>query len=580
MTRAPAGSGLPLPGGSPLAVLLGFVSPARIVLLVATILLVAASEGIGILLLVPLLATMTGERDTGSGLVSRAVAALPGDPALGQLLVVFVALVGLRGLFQLARGIQATRLERSVAEGLRRRAGAALLRAEWRTLAQMRQGESLALLVGSIDRIGYGVHQLLALIAALVLLAAAFLAALALSPLVALAAAAGGLVVVLAHGVVRRRALALGEDLSEAYTGLYDRLGETLGALRLIKSFAAEARTAAGLGEVDHRLTANQLAYQRTTGVAQALLQVGGAGLLAVLVWIALERWRVSALLLLPLIALFARVLPLLGTVQQHWQQWLNARPALDQAVAFIASLEAAAEPSAAGIAVARPERTIALNGVGVRHEGRDLPALESVSLVLPVNSTTALVGHSGAGKSTAADVLGGLIAPDEGVLALDGRALTPGERIAWRDHVAYVQQEPVLFHASVRDNLLWAAPAASPADLAQALRDASAEFVLALPGGLDTTVGDLGRQLSGGERQRIVLARALLRRPALLILDEPTSNLDPANEAAVAEALARIQGTTTILIIGHRGLLTQRAERVIRLEQGRVALPGPSVAA
>jgi ATP-binding cassette subfamily C protein len=163
------------------------------------------------------------------------------------------------------------------------------------------------------------------------------------------------------------------------------------------------------------------------------------------------------------------------------------------------------------------------------------------------------------------------LIAPDDGDLALDGRALTLAQRIAWRSKVAYVQQEPVLFNMSVRENLLWAAPDIGQARLQRALADASAQFVLSLPNGLDTLVGDAGRQLSGGERQRIVLARSLLRDPALLILDEPTSALDPVNEAAIADAIARMRGTLTILIIGHRGALTELAERTIRLEGGRV---------
>ena len=214
-------------------------------------------------------------------------------------------------------------------------------------------------------------------------------------------------------------------------------------------------------------------------------------------------------------------------------------------------------------------------------YPGRDTPALDAIDLTLPVGSLTVLTGPSGAGKSTLADVLGGLLASDSGALSLDGNALAPGERIAWRSQVAYVQQEPVLFHASLRDNLRWAAPEASEAQMADALRAASADFALALPGGLDTAVGDAGRQLSGGERQRIVLARALLRSPALLILDEPASALDPANEAAIAAAVARLRGRMTIVIIGHRGPLTETADRTVRLEGGRiVACPGAMAAA
>jgi ATP-binding cassette subfamily C protein len=193
------------------------------------------------------------------------------------------------------------------------------------------------------------------------------------------------------------------------------------------------------------------------------------------------------------------------------------------------------------------------------------------VSLTLPARSTTALLGPSGAGKSTLADVLGGLVTPDSGEVQIDDTTLDGPARLAWRSAVAYVEQEPVLFHASIRDNLLWAVPGASEADLFAALDQASAGFVRTLPHGLDTVVGDGGRQLSGGERQRIALARALLRRPQLLILDEPTSALDAGNEASVLAALKALRGSVTMLVIAHRGALAGLAERTIRLDGGRI---------
>ena len=143
--------------------------------------------------------------------------------------------------------------------------------------------------------------------------------------------------------------------------------------------------------------------------------------------------------------------------------------------------------------------------------------------------------------------------------------------RRAWRKRVAYVHQEPVLLAASLRDNLRWAAPAASAAALETALREAAAEFAFALPQGPDTLLGDGGRRLSGGERQRLMLARALLRRPALLILDEATSALDPANEAQIVQALKRLKGTLTVVLIAHRGALSALADRTYRLDGGRL---------
>ena len=195
--------------------------------------------------------------------------------------------------------------------------------------------------------------------------------------------------------------------------------------------------------------------------------------------------------------------------------------------------------------------------------------ALDAINLVIPAKQMVALLGPSGSGKSTLADLLGGLISPDSGTLSIDGAVLDAGVRRAWREQVAYVHQEPVLLAASLRDNLRWAVPKASDAALETALR--AAEFAFALPQGLDTLLGDGGRTLSGGERQRLMLARALLRRPTLLILDEATSALDPANEALIVQALERLKGTLTVVLIAHRGALSALADRTYRLDSGRL---------
>jgi ATP-binding cassette, subfamily C, bacterial len=195
------------------------------------------------------------------------------------------------------------------------------------------------------------------------------------------------------------------------------------------------------------------------------------------------------------------------------------------------------------------------------------------VSFDLPARTTTALIGPSGAGKTTLADLAVGLLSPSSGRILVDGIPLT-GEAVAhWRDAIAMVPQEAFLFHESIRANLLWAHPEANELDMWQAVAIASAEaFVRQLPDGLDTVVGDRGARLSGGERQRIALARALLRRPALLVLDEATNSLDAGNETLILDALARMHGQVTMLVIAHQPSTIRDADQVITVDLGRVA--------
>jgi ATP-binding cassette subfamily C protein len=472
-----------------------------------------------------------------------------------------------------ARSLAALRFEIKLVDGLRARAWEALLHCDWRVLSAMRQSDNASLLITDIDRVGYGVSQALAALAALVTLGGVGLAALAISPLVAPVALAGGVMVLLAYRRMRRRAAQLGEQLGDAYGEVHGRLTEGLGALRVIKSFAREQQAAEGGAAAIAGLRRAQYAYLRDVGLGQIALQGGGAVLLAVVIWLAIARWHAGAAEILPLVALFARALPLLGGLQQGWQDWAHARPALDSAMALIDQAEAACEFDPGELP--EPPRltdAISLRDVTVRYSGRSGAALRHVDLAFPACSITAVSGPSGAGKSTLADLLGGLIGPDEGCVAIDGVTLAGGLRRAWRSRVAYVQQEPMLFTGTVRENLLWADPDASEGRLREALGAASAHFAYALPDGLDTPIGEGGRQLSGGERQRLVLARALLRDPELLILDEAASALDPENEAAIAEAVRRLRERMTIVIIGHRGALGALAEREVRLEAGRVA--------
>ncbi len=534
----------------------------------------ALTEGFGLLLLVPMLSAV-GAKGGANGAIDRAMAMLGVPTALEPLLALFVALILARAIIGHLAGLARQTFEVRLIDGLRRRAWSALLHCDWRVLVTMRQSDNASLLITNIDRIGLGVDQAIGAVASAVTLAGIGLAAFALSPLVSGAALAGGALVLLAYRTMRRRAGRLGEQLDAAYGTVHAAFYEGLGALRIIKSFGREDRAERDYAAGFAALRTAERAYLRDLGLSQIALQGGGALVLALLVWLGLTRWHAGVGTILPLVALFGRALPLLGALQIAWQHWEHARPAIGAAMGLIARAEAAREPDGDGELPPPLDRTMALDRVTVRFPGRPRLALDDVSFTIAARRITALVGASGAGKSTVADLAGALIAPDSGAITVDGIALEGGKRRAWRSRVAYVQQEAVLFSGSVRDNLLWAQPRAGEPELLKALRDASAQFVEALPKGLDTRVGEGGRQLSGGERQRIVLARALLRDPALLILDEATSALDPENEQAIAAAVSGLRTRLTILIVCHRGALSDLADHVVRLDRGKVVPDG-----
>lgn len=552
----------------PLLRLIGPGQRPRALWLLALMVGSALTESLGLMLLVPLLAALEpGTAGALGGWLTGLGIAL----GLGQALLLFVGLVALRALINLARGSETLRLEIGVVDVLRGRAWRALLAADWRVLSAMRRAESTSVLVTAIDRAGYGVNQAVTGLAALITLGGLTLAGLAVAPLITLGGAMGGIVVLLAYSRLRRRAAQLGDRLGQAYAAMQGGVNDNLEAMRMVKSLGGEARAEevvlAGFAD----LSEARLAYQRDIGLGQLALQAGGAAVLAVLVWLAVERWQLPAAAILPMVALFARSLPLLGALQESWQHFSHARPAIEAAFALIDDAEAAREPDPGEQQSIRLEREIRLEQASVQFDGSPGAALAGIDLAIPARGIAALTGASGAGKSTLADLLGGLISPDSGQLTVDGLTIDPANRRAWRRRVAYVHQRPVMLAASLRDNLTWGRAGFGDAVLQAALRSAAAEFALELPQGLDTALGDGGRVLSGGEQQRIALARALLGEPDLLILDEATSALDPASEAQVAVAISGLKGKVTMLVIAHRGRLTELADCNYQLDQGRL---------
>ncbi|HEX7734526.1 MAG TPA: thiol reductant ABC exporter subunit CydD [Ktedonobacteraceae bacterium] len=214
----------------------------------------------------------------------------------------------------------------------------------------------------------------------------------------------------------------------------------------------------------------------------------------------------------------------------------------------------------------------IALHNLVYTYPGSEQPILCELSLVLPPGSCTALVGRSGAGKSTLARLLLRWLQPDKGAIVVNGYPIEQISSVDWRDYVAFVPQRPYLFYGSVRENILLARPSASSEELLKAAELAGAlEFIQRLPRGFETPVGEQGARLSAGQVQRIALARAFLKDAPLLILDEPTSNLDPESEQAMRQALIQLARERTVLVIAHRLSTIAAASRVLVLEQGRI---------
>lgn len=559
-----------------LAGLMREASGKRLAILLALMIVAALTEGIGVMLLVPLLA-VAGKSGTTPFALDDMFEWLGFSPNLAILLGVFVALIALRALLQYVVRQARDTFEFAVVDRLRDECFSGLMNAEWRWMAGRRASDFSALLITNIGRVGSGLTSAIDMFATSFVATVYLTTALILSWQTALVIGFGGAMVMIGFSGLRREVLELGYSYSLANKEMHQKVQEGVAAIRMTKLTDNEDKQSSGFVRVIQSVRMQQRAYTRQASLGQAALQVGGAAVLSAIVYVGLELWRLPVPILLPLLLVSLRLIPILETLQQGWQNWLYAAPALVDIRALQNELRQNAEPEDARLEPLALNREIEFSSVSLTYEGRTSAALTDVSFTMKANQTIAIIGESGSGKSSLADIITGLIEPDDGTFNVDGVPICGTMRRRWRRSVSYVQQDAFLFHASVRENLLWSKPDASESDLEIALRTAAADFVFALPLGLDTIVGDGGVLLSGGERQRIALARALLRSPALLVLDEATSALDHANEAAIRSAIANIHGNMTILLIGHRLAFLDEADQVIELQNGKVVRGAPS---
>lgn len=438
-----------------------------------------------------------------------------------------------------------------------------------------RVGELVSTLSTEASRAGYAFRALVDMVATLCLLVAYAVVELVISWKLAVVAfpVLGAMVVLLRP----RDSYQLGVEESKENDNLQSTAVESLGAMREILSLGIGGlvgerfcRSARALGRLSVTYWESSA---RFTLLYQSLLfaVIGG------LVYFTARSGEVPLASLLVFLVVLQRMGPRAGMLAEQRHTWLGSANAMEKVEALLKNTERSKASVISGkVPFHRLERSIEVEGLRFRHAGRTSDTLTGVSFAIPRGKTVAIVGASGAGKSTLIDLLVRFYDPTGGAIRVDGRDLRDLDLASWRRAIGLMSQDTFLFHDTIENNIRCGDVNAAAAAVEEAARRAHAhEFIGELPEGYATVIGDRGVKLSGGQRQRIALARAMLRQPQVLILDEATSNLDSESERHIQEALRTLGETCTIIIVAHRLSTIEHADEILVLEKGTVVEHG-----
>jgi len=549
--------------------------PRKVLLALILMVILSLNEAVSLLILVPLLGLVG--LDVGQGslgqidvLVSGFFSYLGLQPTLVLVLILYVVVISVSALLTRYQTLQTSQIQYQFANHLRQRLYNAITNSNWLFFSRMKSSSLAHALTNEIDRISTGTGQFLTFISSIMILVVYIIFALELAGLFTGVIFAVGIVILL---VLRRRASrsrTSGEDITTTTRDLYYSILQHLDGMKTIKSFGMQDENKKIFKKQSNQVARNYLQAIRSYADVKALFDVGTVIVLAFMVFILIEVVKLPTASLFLLIYLFVRMIPQFSTVQRAYQYLINMLPAFGNVTnlenQFLGNSES--EERVDGSVVFK--ESIKLENVSFSYGDENHFTLNNLNLEIPAGKTIALAGPSGAGKSTVADLVMGLISPNHGKVTVDGKSITHSSVASWRNRIGYVAQETFLFNETIRFNLKLASPDASEDDLMEALKMAAAYgFVSKLPEGMDTVIDDRGISLSGGERQRLALARALLRKPSLLIMDEATSNLDSENEKKILGAIDELHGEITILIIAHRLSTIKNADYIYLFENG-----------
>ena len=529
---------------------------------------VSMTGGVSIVMLIPMLGLLDISQASVSALAvfTAPLQRLPYAAQISLMIGLYFVLVVLKALLGRALSLRQNRFLEDYSYNLRDELYKTVLGADWEKLAASRQSDTINLFTSQCSQVSYGVSAIISLISSLFSSAMQLCIAVWLSLPVT--------VFVMIFRKMFRISKEHGEELIKINRAMYAELFNQLRSVKEVRTYGVQKEHAQLFDQISDSSRQAKIRHTKLQAVPQLVYSCAAAFMIGVIFLVCVLFFRMDTARLMVLVYVFMRLWPVFSGLYGRLQGILAIVPAHEKLCEALETLGRDTE-EADDLPMMPFEKEIVFKNVEFAYQGGET-VLKNVSFTLRKGTITALVGRSGAGKTTIADLLLGFLQPTSGEILIDGVRLTRENLAAWRHALGYVPQEPLILNASVRENLQRFHPAATEEDMIDALKKAQAwGFVSTFRDGLDTTLGDQGVRLSGGERQRIVLARVLMGRPRLIIMDEATSAMDYESETAVREAVRRLDQKITVVIIAHRLATVRTAQQAIVLENGMITEDG-----
>ena len=547
--------------------------PKWSILVLISLLFAGVAEGVGLATLFPLLKIAISSDSAGDDFISETVEgilALFGlEQSVGNLLIMIVVFIAIKAVFVMLAGREVGYASAHVANDLRLSLIRALMKARWSYFLTQPIGTLANAVATEAERASTGYITSCRIMAALIQVGIYTFFALRLSWEVTLIGLGAGVLMTAVLGFLVSLARRAGAMQTKLLKSIAVRLTDGLQGMKSLKSMAREDRLEPLLEKDIRDLNNAQRRQVFSKEGLRALQEPPMVVVLALGVYVALMWWEVEMAKLMILGVLFLRTVEQIGKIQISYQTTAIAESAYWSIKGAIEELDSLEEVNT-GTKLPKLKREIVFENVCFSYG--EIEVLKNVTFSIPANKFITLMGSSGAGKTTVADLLIGLMKPKSGDIKIDNLSMNEVNIKSWRGMIGYVPQETILFHESVYVNVTLGDPSLNADKAEFALRKAGLwSFVSSLPKGMDTVVGERGSRLSGGQRQRIAIARALIRNPRLLILDEVTTALDPRTEAEICQELKRLSGEMTVLAISHQEAMMEAADIIYSVNAGIV---------